>query len=449
MIRQAIAETGSRMSEQINTEVAWLEVVQRMDETYGSLVNQQIELEQKNQELERAQTFIADILGAMTDILVICDRDERVVQANRSLERAIGRDVAEIVGTRLQDLFEPASAPALTGLLGKLRRSPRLGDRDMVLKGLDGSYPLSVNVSAMTDARGRVVGAVLVGRPVGELRKAYADLEAAHDTLKRTQQRLIHSEKMASLGRLVAGVAHEINNPLSFIYGNSHALKGYGDRLAQYLAAVHSGDAGTIARLRTTLRIDALMQDLPNLLGGILEGAERTRDIVESLRRYSSGQTQSRETVDLVPLIQTATRWVLNGQRPDLPVRFDMPDEVEVTGHSGGLQQVVMNLVQNALDAMAGSPDARLEISVVEHDTSVSVSVRDFGPGIPDDIATKLFDPFFTTKPVGKGTGLGLSISYKIVADHGGQLEAQNAPGGGAIFTMILPLQPGSRHVRT
>jgi two-component system, NtrC family, sensor histidine kinase HupT/HoxJ len=428
----------------VNTETAWLEVVRKMDETYASLVNQQVELERKNQELESAHNFIADILGAMTDVLLIADANERVTKVNPALERAIGRPAATVIGLKLGEVFEPASAGVLTGLLAKLRASHRLSDLDLVLRAGDTGCPLSVNVSAMLDGRGRIIGAVLVGRPVGELRKAYADLELAHANLKRAQQRLVHSEKMASLGRLVAGVAHEINNPMSFIYGNSHALKAYGERLAAYFDALRRGDGQEAERIRRDRRIDALMDDLPNLLGGILEGAERTRDIVESLRRYASGQHQTREIIDLVPLIHTATRWVLNAQKADLPVAFDLPERADVAGHSGALQQVVMNLVQNALDAMGGVPSARLEISAGVAGPNVIVAVRDHGCGIPDEVASRLFDPFFTTKPVGKGTGLGLSISEKIVGDHGGHLEACNAPGGGAIFTMTLPLAAGT-----
>lgn len=427
-------------SDPLTSEAAWVEVVRKMDETYASLVRQQVELEQKNKELESAHAFIADILGAMTDVLVICDTDQRILNGNRALERAIGRPIASIVGARIADLFVPADAAAVIDHVSRIRSARRTAELDLLLVGADGDFPLSVNVSPLTDSRARVIGAVFVGRPVGELRKAYADLALAHDNLKRVQQRMVHAEKMASLGRLVAGVAHEINNPLSFIYGNSHALRRYGDRLEEYVAAIHAGDLGEADRIRRERRIDALMADLPNLLDGILEGAERTRDIVESLRRYASNQTQSRELVDLVPLIHTATRWVLKGQRPDLPVDFRLPDRYDVVAHSGALQQVFMNLVQNALDAMVGQADARLEIALEETADAVAISVRDHGSGIPEELMTQLFDPFFTTKPVGKGTGLGLSISDKIVGDHGGHLAAANAAGGGAVFTVTLPL---------
>lgn len=422
-------------------EAAWLDVIRKMDETYAELVGHQVELEQKNTALEEAHSFIGDIMAAMTDVLVVTGTDKLIRQVNRSLERASGQDGPALVGKPLAAVFEAASANALDRFIERLTVRTRVEDAAMALKGPDGGFPLSVNLSPITDHRGRVAGAVLVGRPVGELKKAYADLASAHDELRGAQDRLVRSEKMAALGRLVAGVAHEINNPMSFVYGNSHALKRYCDRLIPYVEALHRGDRKGAEALRDKGRIDAILADLPQLLGGILEGSERTRDIVESLRRYSSDQGGSREVVDLVQLVHTAVRWVAKGQRPDLIVSHDLPDVLEIEAHSGNIQQVVMNIVQNAVDAMAERPEARLDIACRRQGRMVELAFRDHGPGIAAEHMVKLFDPFFTTKPVGRGTGLGLSISYEIVQNHGGVLEAANDPQGGAVFTLRLPVE--------
>jgi two-component system, NtrC family, sensor histidine kinase HupT/HoxJ len=276
-----------------------------------------------------------------------------------------------------------------------------------------------------------------VGRPVGELKKAYADLAEAHQELKGAQDRLVHSEKMASLGRLVAGVAHEINNPMSFIYGNVHTLRRYGERLIEYLDAVHAKNPAP--EPRKSLRIDALLADLPGVLDAIMEGAERTRDIVESLRRYASEKVQTREEVDLVGLIQTSVRWVTKGDNPQLETRYEGPEHCLIEAHSGSIQQVLMNIVQNAIDAMGGLEKPQLHVTLEDRGGQVIARLRDIGPGIAEDDRLKLFDPFFTTKPVGRGTGLGLSISVQIVEGHGGTLSAENHPQGGAIFTLTLP----------
>jgi len=207
-----------------------------------------------------------------------------------------------------------------------------------------------------------------------------------------------------------------------------------------YLAAVHASGVEPTAPLRHDLRIDALLADLPAVLDAIMEGAERTRDIVESLRRYASGQSETRERVDLVGLIQTAVRWVAKGQAPDADIRFALPDILEIDAHSGGIQQLVMNFVQNALDAQAANPVPRLDIELVVEPGMAVARFRDHGPGLDPRHRTKIFDPFFTTKPVGRGTGLGLSISFEIVEGHGGSIEADNHPDGGAVFALRLPM---------
>ena len=142
--------------------------------------------------------------------------------------------------------------------------------------------------------------------------RSYYDLNRAHEELKQTQLQLVHSEKMASLGRLVAGVAHELNNPISFVFGNMHALQGYGERINRYLSAVDAGlDPESLRTLRDELRIGRILSDMPSLIDGTLEGAERVRDIVQDLRRYSTSQKESASRFDLPEIIRTATQWVI------------------------------------------------------------------------------------------------------------------------------------------
>ena len=312
----------------------------------------------------------------------------------------------------------------------------------MLLKAANGSAsPVSLNCTPRYSGVGKMLGLVITGRPVGELRRAYQALRRAHEDLKTTQQQLIHSEKMASLGRLVAGVAHELNNPISFVYGNTVALKKYALRLARYLAAVH-GDMPVDEReaLRAELRIDHMLDDLPSLIDGTVEGAERTRDIVDALKRFSATDRDERRAFDLVEVVGRAVQWVCKATANRFEVKLDLPPTIEVTGSPGQLQQVVMNLVQNAADATENARERRLEISGrVEGGIGV-IGFRDSGPGIPAENLHKLFDPFFTTKPVGRGTGLGLAISYGIVERHGGTLSAENHPKGGALFVLRLPL---------
>lgn len=428
---------------------AWIEVIRKMDETYADLVHYQVELEQKNSALEDAQGFIASVLSSMTDVLIVCDIQGRIQQVNQALVDLVGRTEDDLKGTSFLSLMAPPSRPLAEGFAEQIRREA-VHDCEVALLCGDGDEaPLAMNCTSRYDHRGRLVGMVLIGRPVGDLREAYRALEFAYTELKRAQTRLIGAEKMASLGRLVAGVAHELNNPISFVYGNVHALARYRERLQAYCRAVDASDPSPeLAALKQELRIEKLLDDLEPLLQGTLEGAERVRDLVQDLRRFSSGQQGEFAEFDLLHVLRTAVHWVTKGARRDLSVAYEVPDALVVTGHCGQVQQVLMNIVQNAVDAMQETASARLEIAAGRDDAMVWVAVRDHGSGVAEDDLLKVFDPFFTTKPVGKGTGLGLSISYGIVQDHGGQLAVDNHAEGGAIVRLELPAaQRGGGHL--
>jgi len=301
-----------------------------------------------------------------------------------------------------------------------------------------------MNCTPRLSQTGKLMGMVVTGRPVGELRRAYSALRQAHDDLKRTQSQLLHAEKMVSLGRLVAGVAHELNNPISFVLGNVLSLKRYASHLESYLGAVHGSAAaadGTLQELRQELRIDRILADMPHLIDGMIEGAERTRDIVDALKRFSAVDKTTPEQVSLNEVVERSVRWVVQSASARFAVDVDLPPDLVCTGSSGQLQQVVMNLVQNACDAVAQSADSRLKITGRCENGMAVLRFADNGPGIPEEHLSRLFEPFFTTKPVGQGTGLGLSISYGIVERHGGKLSARNLPGGGAEFILSLPVE--------
>ena len=285
----------------------------------------------------------------------------------------------------------------------------------------------------------RLIGMVMVGRPLGELQKAYKELNAAHAELKLAQERLVQSEKMASLGRLVAGVAHELNNPISFVYGNMHALQRYTGRLCAYFDAINEGNSREqLKAMREKLRLDKAIRDLNSLVEGTMEGADRVKEIVNDLRQFSSTQESEKAVFDLSHVIKTAMHWIIKESKAPIDVVETIPADLTAFGHSGQIHQVVVNLIQNAVDAMDASDPKRLRLSAQVVDGKVIFEVRDSGPGIPDDFLSRLFDPFFTTKPVGQGTGLGLSISYGIVSEHGGELEIQNHPDGGALASLTL-----------
>lgn len=418
-------------------EADWMEVIRKVEEVYNNALRYQIELEEKNAALEEAQQFILSVLEAMSDILIVCDRLGFVQEVNRAMLDLLGLSREAVIGRQLHELFD-------TSMAGKsfrsISREQAVQDCEVLFMTAEGPVPVALNCTPRFDTHGRQAGMVLVGRPLGELHKAYQALNLAHGELKLTQQQLVHSAKMASLGKLVAGVAHELNNPISFVLGNVHAIRRYRERFSTYLNAVHGGmPPEECASLRKELHVDRMLEDLGPLIEGTLEGAERTRDIVQDLRRFSAVDREEGRVFDLNEVIASAVHWATRDAKSVIEVAMDMPSGMKVLGTAGQMHQVVVNLVQNALDATEGSDLPLLEISGFRDRENWVIVFRDNGPGIEEARLSSIFDPFFTTKPVGKGVGLGLSISYGIVERHGGRLSASNHPEGGAVFTLKLP----------
>jgi two-component system sensor histidine kinase HupT/HoxJ len=367
-----------------------------------------------------------------------------IEETNAALCELVGRSEELLRGTPVLELLADERSVQRWQLAMYHAASREGAVVEINLRGAnDLTVAVDLNCTPRRDAAGRQVGLVLVGRPLGELKRAYHQLREAHEALKQAQQQLLHSEKMASLGRLVAGVAHELNNPISFVLGNVHVLQRYGTRLSRYLEAVHALDLPPeIQALRQELRIDPLLRDLPSLMEGSLEGAQRTTDIVNGLKRFSTAAHEELSGVELNAVVERAILWVQKGTAPGFDIRWTRGTDCEVMGSAGQLLQVMMNLIQNACDASSIDPEntPRLDITLTREGDRVVLRFADNGPGISDAHLSRLFDPFFTTKSVGKGTGLGLSISYGIVEQHGGQLSAANLAQGGALFTLSLPL---------
>jgi two-component system sensor histidine kinase HupT/HoxJ len=425
-------------------EQAWIEVIQKMDEVYNDLLQYEVALEEKNAALEESHQFIESVLASMSDILIVCNRHGDIVEVNASLLHLVGKQAQDLEKTPVYALFADDAQRAKAQAMFSRSGSESLHDCEFFLRAGDGStVPVSMNCTPRLSQTGKRMGMVLTGRPVGELQRAYRALRQAHDDLKRTQGQLLHAEKMVSLGRLVAGVAHELNNPISFVLGNVLSLQRYGQRLTRYLGAVHGSEVaadGPLDALRRELRIDHILGDMPVLIDGMVEGAERTRDIVDALKRFSAIDKTEPELVRLNEVVERSVRWVTQSASARVAVDVDLPPDLNCTGSSGQLQQVVMNLVQNACDATDGQPEPRLRISGGREQDKVCLYFSDNGPGIAPEHLDRLFEPFFTTKNVGQGTGLGLSISYGIVERHGGRLSACNLPEGGAQFTLCLPV---------
>lgn len=275
------------------------------------------------------------------------------------------------------------------------------------------------------------------------------DLERALDDLHSTQTQLVQTEKMASLGLLVAGVAHELNNPISFIYGNIDSLQKYIEKLSSVIASYErlllndSVLQDETEKVRADMNLEFIQEDLTKLLRTIRAGATRSKDIVADLRTFSRLDEAELKEVDLHQGIDITLNLLRNRLKNRIAVHKEYGVIPPVTCYAGQMNQVFMNLLSNAADAIEenGSIWITTGLRSGEGEEKVWIMIRDDGCGIPEKILTKIFDPFFTTKDVGQGTGLGLSISHSIVERHGGKITAAGEPGKGSTLTIEIPVR--------
>ncbi len=302
----------------------------------------------------------------------------------------------------------------------------------IVERDLEGK-PLRM-VGTHTDVTARKTAETLLGE---------ANRELEHRVKERTAM-LLQSEKMASVGQLAAGIAHEINNPAGFVAGNLDTMKRYVEGLTGLieLQDKHLPDSSrqVIDACKVGINFEFLQQDLPELLSESIEGMSRIAGIVADLRDFSHVDREGDlEECDLNVLIDKAINVAWNELKYKCTLKKEYGKILPVRLNGGQISQVTLNLLVNAAQAMESQGEILIRTEVAGQE--VRMMVEDNGPGIPEDHISKIFDPFFTTKPVGKGTGLGLHICQKIVAAHGGEIRVESEIGKGTRFTVVLPLQ--------
>ncbi|HEX3355314.1 MAG TPA: PAS domain S-box protein [Terriglobales bacterium] len=358
-------------------------------------------------ELQRERDFSGKILNNTQSLILVADTAGLISYANRRWQD-MGYEQKELLGKPLEDLVAPTRRSTLSEAFAATLAGRQVDNLDLqILRGDGRIGHFSVNLSPMRDEQSQVTSLVVVMTDVTDA----ASL----------QSKLMHAEKMAAVGQLVSGVAHEVNNPLT-------AILGFADLLMENPEVPESA--------RKDLRV-------------ILQEAQRTKQIVQNLLSFARQMPPQRKALQLNPILRrTVQLRSYDFQSHGVEVVEHLDQELpSVVGDSHQLQQVFLNILNNAYDAVSEvGRAARIEIATTRKGNSVEISFRDNGPGIshPD----RIFDPFFTTKEVGKGTGLGLSICYGIVHEHGGEILCQNNSGGqGATFVVSLPAAPETASV--
>jgi signal transduction histidine kinase len=410
---------------------------------------------------------VRELLEGSVDAAVILDRDRRILYYNRAYEAigtVRGRALAERVkaGARCWELFElDVCKTACVGCRARDAGKPLRVDEIRAVRG-DGE-DLTVIVTAVPLADGLIVetyrdvtAEVRVQRRLKVLleqeRRAKVDLEevVADRTreLRQAQAQLVLQEKMSALGRLVAGIAHELNNPINFVYGNVDFLRQYMDDLLSIVDRVDSDPdlppalRAELDRMKAVIEYDYLVEDSKKLIRSIRSGAERTASIVRDLKNFSRTGGGDMQETDVVAGIETTLNLIAPLHKNRIEIQRDyQPDLPRLVCNAGHINQVFMNILTNAAQAIPGKGTIRIRVATREDPARVEVAITDNGAGIAADVLEHITDPFFTTKEVGEGTGLGLWISDSIVSAHGGTLTCESQVGVGSTFTVTLPLR--------
>jgi PAS domain S-box-containing protein len=352
--------------------------------------------------LHQEQEFARRLIDCFPDAIVVLDRDERYIFVSPRIEELLGFTPLEFLGQPAGEHAEPGYKPQIKESVGALM-SGKSSSAELEYRAVhkDGSARvIRANGAPLFDAAGKIIGVVASIRDVTRS--------------KQVEEQLLQTEKLAVVGQMIAGVAHELNNPLTAILGVSDLLR---ERATD--------DA---ARRQTEL---------------VQQQARRAANIVQSLLTFSRPSAAAQETISVGDLVQRALNLQQDSLRKnkiEVELRAEPEDLPPVRGDSGQLLQVFLNLIVNAEQAIRETRDhGLLRVRLGRAANMLSISFEDDGAGVPPELLHKIFDPFFTTKRPGGGAGLGLTICLAIAKEHGGTIEALNAPGGGAVFRVLLP----------
>ncbi|ALC17948.1 multi-sensor signal transduction histidine kinase [Desulfuromonas soudanensis] len=425
------------------------------------------ELESARGEQERKHTELRDVfsqvvkakqeweesMDRIADLVILIDETGRIRRCNRAFAVLVKKGFNEILGTPIGGFLADFDTSVEELNPQGVECYHWDSDRWFSVKFSENAYNNGAGIIVCHDISEMKRISLELQESHRQLERSRAELEQAFDDLKSTEAQMVQREKMASLGQLAAGMAHEINNPMGFIASNLLSLSRYAQKIVDYLLeertllgrdALGGETAAALEHLRKRMKIDYVLKDIVDLVEESLEGADRVKKIVQDLKSYSRKDGEERQAADLIQCLESTINVVWNEIKYKATVEKDYGEIPMTLCHPQALNQVFMNLLVNAAQAI--EVQGTIRIRTWYEDENIFVSIADSGQGILPENQSRLFEPFFTTKEVGKGTGLGLSVSYDIVKKHDGEIRICSTPGQGSTFTVVIPVVREESH---